>query len=84
MVYWKYKFKFGKTTEDGIKELQDYNYNIKSISHFYYVLLCFIKWLFGLIFMPVYILFYMIYILGSILALLFDIVSELLYDNLYK
>lgn len=84
MIYWKYKYKFGKITEDTFKYLQKTNYNIRTISYFYYILLCIIKWCFGFICIPIYLIFCIIYIICSILALLSSKVFEKLFEILYK
>lgn len=52
IIYWKYKFQFGKTNEEGIKQLQRLSYNIKTISYRYYLFLCFIKYLFMILLSP--------------------------------
>ena len=84
MIYWKYKFQFGKTTEERFRYMQDLEYRIKSISYPYYLFLNLLKWVFGLAFIPVYIVTYAIHIICSLISLLFEQITEVIYDILYK
>ena len=45
MIYWKRGIYFGKTTEKGITFLREIDINVKTISKFYFYLLCFIKYI---------------------------------------
>ena len=49
MIYWKRGIYFGKTTNKGLKTLRDVDYRVKTISSFYFHLLCFIKYVFMII-----------------------------------
>ena len=51
MVYWKFRFQFGKTTEEGIRKLQHLDYRVKSISFIHYLILSFIKYIFMIVLM---------------------------------
>lgn len=84
MIYWKYKFQFGKTTEDTFKYMQDVDYRIKAISYQYYLFLKFIKLIFGLIFIPIYITFYIVQIFCALISGLFEQISNSIYDIFYN
>lgn len=52
MIYWKFRFNFGKTTLEGLKKLQEIEYRIKCISFTHYLFLSFIKYLFMILLVP--------------------------------
>ena len=56
MIYWKFRFHFGKTTPEGLKKLQSIEYRIKAISFIHYQILSFIKYLFMILLTPLAIL----------------------------
>ena len=84
MIYWKYKFQFGKTTEEKFKCMQDIDYRIKAISYPYYLFLNFIKLIFGLIFIPIYIAFYVIQIFCGLVSILFEQITDFIYNMFYN
>lgn len=52
MIYWKRGIYFGKTTEEGLKELREIDIKVKPISSFYFHILSFIKYLFMIALLP--------------------------------
>lgn len=73
MIYWKRGIYFGKTTENGLKDLRDIDINVKTISSLYFHLLSFIKYIFMIILLPMILILLLINTLCKYISIIVSI-----------